>query len=440
MACVLLATACNEVLGIGVPDLVAPDASTDGGSRDAALPDSDATVADVMPGDSTVTDAFEGGSADGPDAPDASPDSSSADVGMDGTLADSSSADVGVDSTLMLADSSNAGDTADSSPLDSSIPDAADGAVADSASADVFDGNCTCASDACAPVVLATGQTSPKHVAFDSTSVYWLDEGSEVTADGTLMRINRDGTNLTTFAPALYAPSDLAVGGGVAYWSSPSPAAVMAESTSGGSQPQAIATLSANGIAATSTGAAWTTSSLVQPGIDVYTVGADGGALFVQDVGDPVRIAIGGAALFWSSNSGVSTCPLAGCSAPVPFWTDTGTPTVTGLAVDALNVYWTLLNTGGVYACPTSGCTASPVPPIYTPPTSGAGLLASDGTHLYAITGVNNPAASSIVRMGLDGTAPTIVASGQSIGGLAVGDTCVYWTDELAGTLYASPK
>ena len=51
MACVLLATACNEVLGIGVPDLVAPDASTDGGSRDAALPDSDATVADVMPGD-----------------------------------------------------------------------------------------------------------------------------------------------------------------------------------------------------------------------------------------------------------------------------------------------------------------------------------------------------------------------------------------------------
>ncbi len=399
----LPALGCNAVLGIDAPDLVGPDASADGGPGDAMAPDADAA-----------------GDADATVDADAATDA-------DATVADSAA----LDSTVQ--DARDAADVAADAPVDSGIQDSA---------TDAFDGNCSCDSGACAPVVLATAQHAPAGIAIDSTRVYWLDEGSAQTNDGALMSVNRDGTNPAIFAPGLYAPSDLAVGGGMVYWSTPAPASVLGQSTGLPTHPQTLAANYANAIAATVNGAAWTTASPGQAGVDVYATNADaGGALLVADPANADRIAMTTTDVFWGSSSGVSTCPLGGCSAPVPFWTSQGTATVSGIAVDSFGVYWTEESTGGVYACPNTGCPAQqPQAPIYMPTGGAPTRLASDGTNLYVITTSSNPPAGSIVRMALDGTGATVIATGQQPIGLALGDTCVYWTDQTAGTVYASPK
>jgi hypothetical protein len=363
----------------------------------------------------------------------------------DSAFADSS---VTADADASMADAadSQAADGSDATSMDAAPLDADGASTADSAStdggldaaADAFDGNCTCTSDACAPFVLAASQASPTSIAIDSTGVYWLDQGSLTTSDGSVMRVDRDGTHLTTFAPSLFAPSDLAVGGGTVYWSVPVPAIVVGQSTSLPSQPQTLASSYAFGIAASATGAAWTTSVANVGHIVLYDLNADAGALLVNDQGVG-RIALAGTNVFWASNSGVSTCPLSGCINPVPFWV-LANPTIQGIATDATNVYWTDQDTGGVYACPTTGCVPANPAPIYMPPASNPGRIATDGTHVYVATTTHAPVSSALLRMGPDGSGVTVIATGQGLGGIAVGDTCVYWTDDTAGTVYASPK
>jgi hypothetical protein len=68
-----------------------------------------------------------------------------------------------------------------------------------------------CAINACVPEPIAMDQYRPHGMALDEQFVYWSVHGSEGSADGSIMRARKDGTDVITFVPALRGPSGVAV-------------------------------------------------------------------------------------------------------------------------------------------------------------------------------------------------------------------------------------
>jgi len=65
---------------------------------------------------------------------------------------------------------------------------------------------------------LASGQVNVRAIAVDSSSVYWVTGGTTGT-DGTLMKVNIDGTNLQELASSQPQPAGIALFGTAVYWS-----------------------------------------------------------------------------------------------------------------------------------------------------------------------------------------------------------------------------
>ena len=304
-----------------------------------------------------------------------------------------------------------------------------------------FDGNCACTSDACAPVVLANEQAAPTHVAVDSNGVYWINTAGNVASTGSVMRADLDGTNRSVVAQDLYAPQDVAVGGGNLYWSSiASPGGLAGRTTAPPYTALALPMASAVAIAANDDTVAWVGMIAGKAALLEFDPSTDAGSTLVADPGAQALITIDGTSAFWVTSgtvSGIATCRLSGCTTATGFWTSNDQ--VGGLTNDGVNVYWTDGVSSAVYACPTGGCVHSPPSPLATLSESPT-FVVSDGTHVYVATAVFAPPSGSIVRLDLDGGAPTVIVQGAQPAGLAVGSTCVYWTDSDGGYVYASPK
>jgi hypothetical protein len=90
-----------------------------------------------------------------------------------------------------------------------------------------------------APTVLATGQAAPGRLALDATHVFWVNAWG--LNEGSVMRADLDGSNVTTVAANQNAPIALAVGGNVVCWCSESPG-LLACANIDGTNPQTIAT------------------------------------------------------------------------------------------------------------------------------------------------------------------------------------------------------
>lgn len=131
------------------------------------------------------------------------------------------------------------------------------------------------------------------------------------------------------------------------------------------------------------------------------------------------------------------------------YWTDTtrvvrvstsgGSPTVlaqgtspSSVAVDGTNGYW--LDNGAVMACAKNGCK----PAMLASGTSGGSLaeLATDGSYVYWTD--SNPN-GSVMRVPVGGGASSTVASGQKTPTrIALDATAVYWIAALGGGAYAN--
>jgi hypothetical protein len=103
----------------------------------------------------------------------------------------------------------------------------------------------------------------------------------------------------------------------------------------------------------------------------------------------------------------------------------------TGIAVDAVNVYWTAESGGTVMKVPIQGG---------TPVTLAAGqntpaAIAVDATNVYWI----DQNGLTLMKVPIAGGTPVTLATGKSPYGLAVGATSVYWADETAGAIMKTP-
>ena len=100
----------------------------------------------------------------------------------------------------------------------------------------------------------------------------------------------------------------------------------------------------------------------------------------------------------------------------------TGAPGSNGIAVDAMNVYWTVASAndggGSVMSVPIGGGSPTLLASASTPTS-----LAVDSTSAYWI----DTGTSRIMKVALDGGAPTVLA-GENGNDLAIDSTSVYWT------------
>lgn len=118
--------------------------------------------------------------------------------------------------------------------------------------------------------------------------------------------------------------------------------------------------------------------------------------------------------------SQVMQCSKCGCSAPTVLAGEADF--FGGLAIDATSVYWT--NAGSVMRVPIGGGA------IATLAAAAARDIAVDSTAVYWTD------SSTVMRVPLAGGNPTTLATGlASPGVIAVDDTHLYWSDNVAGTI-----
>ena len=285
----------------------------------------------------------------------------------------------------------------------------------------------TCTAGKCATTVLITGESRPYDLAADTGTLFWTDQGSGQVA--TCSVSNCPNTRVTLASSK--EPDDIAIDATNVYWS---------DSTAGpdgGPPGGAVYECARAGCNKTATPLATT-----QAGIDGITT-ANG-------------------VVYWSSSTGVMSCPATGCTTPTVFLahsTDdlavvgqtffaaayshvyacalpscTGLVTIPssgaeGVASDGTTIFFTSTN-GGVYDCPVTGCAtasafaASPYP----------GDVVTDGKNVYWVD-ENNGAGYTCPVAGCNGS-PVAMATGMSgPKGVALDDKRVYFADTGNGRL-----
>jgi hypothetical protein len=86
---------------------------------------------------------------------------------------------------------------------------------------------------------------------------------------------------------------------------------------------------------------------------------------------------------FVTYDGNVMTCPIGGCTGgPTTLVSGPIAGALTSIALDADNVYWTVINggPGEILACPKTGCAA---PTVLVPGRVGLGPIATDGVAVY---------------------------------------------------------
>lgn len=68
------------------------------------------------------------------------------------------------------------------------------------------------------PVTLVTKQSSPCSIAVDDSGIYWANRGSGQPGEGSIVRAERDGKDVTVLAEAQFNPQTVRVDAGWVYW------------------------------------------------------------------------------------------------------------------------------------------------------------------------------------------------------------------------------
>ncbi len=394
------------------------------------------------------------------------------DTGLDAPSVDSgdAAADVHADRSQPVDATTDGTMVTEAAPIDAPMTDAVDEATAPSDSADVdaaiFDaglvdsaeGGCAvaacgdvcvdlandplncgrcghdcqgggCALGMCQPIVLVPMQSGATGVAIDATSIYWT-----ASLDGTVMKANLDGSNVTVLADNQFTPTDIVVDSTSVYWLSQvstvfghglvsrvplagGPLTVLASglpSTGAGLAVHAgsvyfesdgtFSAYDAGPVMTVPIGggdvAAAVSGALLGEGVaaddtDIYWGGSDGGVWgsvtrTAIDGGSstmltslfgyaPSALVIDEANVYWADLFNVSQTPLSGG----------GVTTLTSnvgdcraLAIDDASVYWTTINAGNVQSAPKGG---GPVTTLATVPSNAWGIAVNSTSVYWAL-------------------------------------------------------
>jgi hypothetical protein len=284
-------------------------------------------------------------------------------------------------------------------------------------------------------MTVASGQTHPKAIAVDNTSVYWV-------TDTAVMKVAIcGGTPVPLASLASGMPRGLVVDPASAYFTVDD-GRVMKVSLNGGT-PVVLAPGQNNpsAIAVDSTHVYWTTGLICNPGCDgtissLPLNNVDGGSpTAIASALAAMRIAIDSTSIYWTESNGyVRKMRLQGGAQETLYTPNNPAATSSaafGFAIDSVNAYWTetvFPTSGGAYAnlkqVPLTGG-----PSNIIVPGQGPVDIKTDGANLFWIGG-------RIVKSTPDGrVVTTLVPTVGSGGRIAVDATSVYWTDYTAGTV-----
>lgn len=307
---------------------------------------------------------------------------------------------------------------------------------------------------------LADGLVLPYQVAVDYDDVYWVNSGTQLAPEGSVMRISRHGGKPHTVADKLNSPQGMVVDDTAIYWLDTGAFAgtgQLERVSKAGGQPVVLAT----GLEFAVSLVADDQFLYFEDGLRVLRIAKQGGAPEVLFDSGNIFLSIatglaiddqhvyfeysqtpGSFSIYSITKTGGDMTPLATINALIP-------PS-TFIAVDDSFLYWTDEVDGTIRRAPkTGGPPVTLVTGLVTPPASG--FFVTDAHRLFFAqqcgsydTSEGFPICAgpggvySIDRNG--GPLHTVVRGDPGFLGVAVDRDTVYFTNQFDGTLQSAPR
>jgi hypothetical protein len=279
-------------------------------------------------------------------------------------------------------------------------------------------------------LMLASGQNSPAALAVDSTSVYWLNGGTDAERyiDGTLMKVPKNGGTLVTLATDQPFPGAIGLDATSVYWTinTGESGALLKMPKEGGTPTTLVSGLFDAGGVVVSSGSVYVTAR----GILKVAVGG-GLPTTLTSTAESNGLAVNGSGVYWTTSYNGSVLEM-GINGGAPTTLAIG-QNASSIVLDSAHLYW-LTNSGDAGAVMSAPLSGAPAVTLATGSLSTFGLsVGTTGLYWQTYGGIGN---NTLMKVPLDGGATTALASGldspwplawaYGAGTTAVNDTSVY--------------